>query len=192
MTQSQIDKDLPYIELRCQRACKSWSTRGGLSKGRIRDKYDPMRHGDSVVGDALAHVREMSEEFIDLTPTDIQRIFIARQKRSYKTIIFDTRQRLLASAAAGLMRTSRHPRLSSALHNQVAFDPESGASLSFLVHTSRLLSCVAFEYCALDLRQLVLCKHQFSLLPLAVWLYLPEFLAWWTCHHERHKRLCPA
>jgi hypothetical protein len=32
-----------------------------------------MRHGDSVVGYALTHAREMLEEIISLTPPDIQR-----------------------------------------------------------------------------------------------------------------------
>jgi hypothetical protein len=42
-------------------------------KGRIHDEYDRMRHGESVVGDALAKARKMLEEVIDLTPPHIQR-----------------------------------------------------------------------------------------------------------------------
>jgi hypothetical protein len=41
-------------------------------KGRIHDEYDRMRRGDSVVGYALTHAREMLAEIIDLTPSDIQ------------------------------------------------------------------------------------------------------------------------
>ena len=73
MTQSQIDQHLPNVERRCQEVLQRLERARQTIKGRIHDEYDRMRHGESVVGDALAHAREMLEEIIDLTPPDIQR-----------------------------------------------------------------------------------------------------------------------
>jgi hypothetical protein len=73
MTQSQIDQHLPYVERRCQEVLQELERARQIIKGRIRDEYDRMRHGEPVVGDALANARGMLEEIIDLTPPDIQR-----------------------------------------------------------------------------------------------------------------------
>jgi hypothetical protein len=73
MTQSQIDQHLPYVERRCQEVLQGLERARQTIKGRIQDEYDRMRQGESVVGAALAHAREMLEEIIDLTPPDIQR-----------------------------------------------------------------------------------------------------------------------
>lgn len=72
MIQSQIDQHLPYVERRCQEVLKELERARQTIKGRIHDEYDRMRHGESVVSDALAHAREMLEEIIDLTPHNIQ------------------------------------------------------------------------------------------------------------------------
>ncbi len=73
MTQSQIDRHLPYVERRCQEVLQELERARQTIKGRIREEYDRMRYGESVVGDALTHAREMLGEMIDLTPPDIQR-----------------------------------------------------------------------------------------------------------------------
>jgi hypothetical protein len=73
MTQSQIDQHLPFVERRCQEVLQKLERARQTIKGRIHDEYNRMRHGESVVGDALAHAREMLEEIIDLTPPEIQR-----------------------------------------------------------------------------------------------------------------------
>ena len=73
MTPAQVNQHLPYVERRCQEVLQELERARQTIKGRIQDEYDRMRHGDSVVGDALAHGREMLEEIIDLTPPDIQR-----------------------------------------------------------------------------------------------------------------------
>jgi hypothetical protein len=73
MTQAQIDRHLPYVERRCQEVLQELERARQTIKGRIHDEYDRMRHGESVVGETLTHVREMLEEIIDLTPPDIQR-----------------------------------------------------------------------------------------------------------------------
>jgi hypothetical protein len=73
MTQTQNDQDLPYVERRCQGILQELERARQTIKGRIRDEYERMRRGESVVGDALAHAREMLEELIDLTPADIHR-----------------------------------------------------------------------------------------------------------------------
>ena len=73
MAKSQIDQHLPYVERRCQEVLQGLERARQTIKGRIHDEYGRMRHGESVVGDALAHAREMLEEIIDLTPPDIQR-----------------------------------------------------------------------------------------------------------------------
>ena len=73
MTQSQITQHLPYVERRCQEVLQGLERARQTIKGRIQDEYDRMRQGESVVGDALAHAREMLEEIISLTPPDIQR-----------------------------------------------------------------------------------------------------------------------
>ena len=73
MAQAQVDQHLPYVERRCQEVSQELERARLTIKGRIQDEYDRMRHGESVVGDALAHTREMLEEIIDLTPPDIQR-----------------------------------------------------------------------------------------------------------------------
>ena len=73
MTQSQIDQHLPYVERRCQEVLQELERARITITGNIKDEYDRMRHGESVVGDALAHAREMLEEIIDLGPPDIQR-----------------------------------------------------------------------------------------------------------------------
>lgn len=73
MTQSQMDQDLPYVERRCKGILQELERARQTIKGRIHGEYDRMRDGKSVVGDALAHAREMLEELIDLTPADIQR-----------------------------------------------------------------------------------------------------------------------
>jgi hypothetical protein len=72
ITQSQINQHLPYVKRRCQEVLQELERARQTIKGRIHDEYDRMRHGDSVVGDALAHAREMLEEIIELTPLDIQ------------------------------------------------------------------------------------------------------------------------
>ncbi len=73
MTQSQINQQLPHVERRCQEVMQELERTRQTIKGRIHDEYDRMRHGESVVGDALTHARKMLEEIIDLTPTNIQR-----------------------------------------------------------------------------------------------------------------------
>jgi hypothetical protein len=73
MAQAQVDQHLPYVERRCQEVLQGLERARQTTKGRIQDEYDRMRHGDSVVGDALAHAREMLEEIISLTPPDIRR-----------------------------------------------------------------------------------------------------------------------
>ena len=73
MTQSQIDQNLPYVERRSQDVLQELERARQTIKGKIHDEYDRMRRGESVVGDALTHTREMLEEIIDLTPPDIQR-----------------------------------------------------------------------------------------------------------------------
>ncbi len=73
MSQAQINQHLPHIDRRCQEVLQELERARQIIKGRIRDEYDRMRHDESVVGDALAHAREMLEEIIDLTPPDIQR-----------------------------------------------------------------------------------------------------------------------
>ena len=72
MAQAQVDQHLPYVERRCQEVSQELERARLTIKGRIQDEYDRMRHGESVVGDALAHAREMLEEIIDLTPPAIQ------------------------------------------------------------------------------------------------------------------------
>jgi len=72
MTQSQIDQHLPFVESRCQEVLQELERARITITGNIKDEYARMRHGESVVGDALAHTREMLEEIIDLTPPDIQ------------------------------------------------------------------------------------------------------------------------
>lgn len=73
MTQSQVDQYLPHVERRCQEVLQELERARQTIKGRIHDEYARMRHGESVVGDALAKAREMLEEVIDLTPPHIQR-----------------------------------------------------------------------------------------------------------------------
>jgi len=73
MAQAQVAQHLPYVERRCQEVLQGLERARQTIKGRIQDEYARMRHGESVVGDALAHVRELLEEIIDLTPPDIQR-----------------------------------------------------------------------------------------------------------------------
>lgn len=73
MTQSQIDQHLPFVESRCQEVLQELERARITITGNIKDEYARMRHGESVVGDALAHAREVLEEIIDLTPPDIQR-----------------------------------------------------------------------------------------------------------------------
>jgi cell division septum initiation protein DivIVA len=73
MTQSQVDQYLPHVERRCQEVLQELERARQTIKGRIHNEYARMRHGESVVGDALAQAREMLEEIIDLTPLDIQR-----------------------------------------------------------------------------------------------------------------------
>ncbi len=73
MTQAQVNQHLPYVERRCQGVLQELERARLTIKGRIHDEYNRMRHGESVVGDALAHAREMMKEIIDLTPPDIQR-----------------------------------------------------------------------------------------------------------------------
>ena len=72
MTQSQIDQHLPNVERRCQEVLQGLERARQTIKGRIHDEYERMQHGESVVGDALAHAREMLEEIIDLGPPEIQ------------------------------------------------------------------------------------------------------------------------
>ena len=72
MTQSQIDQHLPNVERRCQEVLQGLERARQTIKGRIHDEYERMRHGESVVGDALAHAREMLEEIIDLGPPEIE------------------------------------------------------------------------------------------------------------------------
>jgi DNA-binding transcriptional ArsR family regulator len=72
MTQSQVDQHLPYIERRCQEVLQELERARLTVKGNIKDEYARMRHGESEVGDALTHAREMLEEIIGLTPPDIQ------------------------------------------------------------------------------------------------------------------------
>jgi len=73
MTKAQINQHLPYVKRRCQEVLHELERARQTIKGRIHDEYDRMRHGDSVVGGALAHAREMLEEIIELAPLDIQR-----------------------------------------------------------------------------------------------------------------------
>lgn len=73
MAQAQIDQHLPCVEQRCQEVLQELERARLTIKGRIKEEYVRMRHGESVVGDALAHAREMLEEIISLTPPDIQR-----------------------------------------------------------------------------------------------------------------------
>ena len=72
MAQAQVDQHLPYVDRRCQEVLRGLECARQTIKGRIQDEYDRMRHGESVVGDALARAREMLEEIIDLTPPAIQ------------------------------------------------------------------------------------------------------------------------
>jgi hypothetical protein len=72
MTQSQIDQHLPYVEGRCQEVLQELERARQTIKGRIRDEYDRIHRGESVVGEALRHARETLEELIDLTPPNIQ------------------------------------------------------------------------------------------------------------------------
>jgi len=73
MTSAQINRHLPHVERRCQEVLQELERARQTIKGRIHEEYDRMRHGESVVGDALAQAREMLEEIIDLTPPHIQR-----------------------------------------------------------------------------------------------------------------------
>ncbi len=73
MPQLQINQHLPHVERRCREVLQGLERARQTIKGRIHDEYDRMRHGESVVGDALTHARKMLEEIIDLTPPDIQR-----------------------------------------------------------------------------------------------------------------------
>jgi hypothetical protein len=73
MSTTNINQHLPHVERRCQEVLQGLERARQTIKGRIQDEYDRMRQGESVVGDALAHAREMLEEIIDLTPPDIQR-----------------------------------------------------------------------------------------------------------------------
>jgi hypothetical protein len=73
MAQPQIDQHLPYVERRCQEVLQELERARLTIKGRIKEEYERMRHGESEVGDALAHAREMLEEIIDLGPPEIQR-----------------------------------------------------------------------------------------------------------------------
>ncbi len=73
MTSAQINRHLPHVERRCQEVLQELERARLTIKGRIHEEYDRMRHGESVVGDALAQAREMLEEIIDLTPPHIQR-----------------------------------------------------------------------------------------------------------------------
>jgi hypothetical protein len=72
MKQSQIDQHLPYVERRCKEVLLELERARLTIKGRIHDEYDRMRHGESVVGGALANARGMLEEIIDLIPPEIQ------------------------------------------------------------------------------------------------------------------------
>jgi hypothetical protein len=72
MTQSQINQLLPHVERRCQEVMQELERARLTIKGNIKDEYARMRHGASVVGDALAHARELLEEIIDLGPAEIR------------------------------------------------------------------------------------------------------------------------
>jgi hypothetical protein len=72
MAQAQVAKHLTHVERRCREVLQDLERARQTIKGQIHEEYDRMRHGESVVGDALAHAREMLEEIIDLTPPDIQ------------------------------------------------------------------------------------------------------------------------
>jgi hypothetical protein len=72
MTQSQVDQNLPSVERRCQEVLAELERARQAIKGRIHDEYDRIHRGESVVGEALRHAREMLEEIIDLTPPNIQ------------------------------------------------------------------------------------------------------------------------
>ena len=72
MTQSQVDQHLPYVERRCQDVLQGLERARLTIKGNIKDEYARMRHGASVVGDALARARELLEEIIDLGPAEIR------------------------------------------------------------------------------------------------------------------------
>ncbi len=73
MPRSQIKQHLPHVQRRCQEVLQELERARQTIEGRIREEYDRMRYGESVVGDALTHAREMLGEMIDLTPPDIQR-----------------------------------------------------------------------------------------------------------------------
>ncbi len=73
MSQAQINQHLPNVERRCQEVLQELERARITITGNIKDEYARMRHGESVVGDALAHARELLEEIIDLGPAEIQR-----------------------------------------------------------------------------------------------------------------------
>jgi hypothetical protein len=73
MSQAQINQHLPHVERRCQEVLQGLERARITITGNIKDEYARMRHGESVVGDALAHARELLEEIIDLGPAEIQR-----------------------------------------------------------------------------------------------------------------------
>ena len=73
MSQAQINQHLPYVKRRCQEVLQELERARLTIKGNIKDEYARMRHGESVVGDALTHARELLEEIIDLTSPDIRR-----------------------------------------------------------------------------------------------------------------------
>jgi hypothetical protein len=72
MSQAQINQHVPHVERRCQEVLQELERARLTIKGNIKDEYARMRHGASVVGDALAHARELLEEIIDLGPAEIQ------------------------------------------------------------------------------------------------------------------------
>ena len=79
---------------------------------------------------------------------------------SSNIIFSDARQRLSASEAGYPTRTSPHPRPSATAHDQVAFDPECEAWLSYLKHTKRLPAQPAPAHCAPCFPSPLLCSSQ--------------------------------
>lgn len=72
MSQAQINQHLPHVEQRCQEVLQELERARITITGNIKSEYTRMRQGESVVGDALAHARELLEEIIDLGPAEIQ------------------------------------------------------------------------------------------------------------------------
>jgi hypothetical protein len=71
MSKADIDRHLTQVERRCMEVLQELE-RARLNIKPISREYERMRHGKSVVGDALVHARETLEEIIGLTPPDIQ------------------------------------------------------------------------------------------------------------------------